>query len=102
MVQLTGYLEVLKTLHDVFASVPASPVVYALVLDTVSVRDIATGKCQVGLNLVTKFRCIRRPPCILKTKDGSPLALRCDTRGVFDRDEINHMKFALVSLTCHR
>ena len=47
---------VLKTLHDVFTPVPESPVLYALVLDTVSVRDIPTGKCQVGLNLVIKFR----------------------------------------------
>ena len=43
--QNTGCFEVMKTLHDVFASVPESPVAYALVLDTVSVRDIARGKC---------------------------------------------------------
>jgi hypothetical protein len=56
VVQRTGCLEVLKTLHDVFASLSESPVLYALVMDTVSVRDIPVGKCQVGLNLVTKFR----------------------------------------------
>jgi hypothetical protein len=43
-----------------------SQVVYALVLDTVSLRDVPTGKRQVGLNVVTKFRWIREPPCISK------------------------------------
>jgi hypothetical protein len=40
-----------------------SQVLSALVLGTLSVRDIPIGKSHVGLNLVKNFHSIITPPC---------------------------------------
>ena len=71
MVQSAEFVEVLKTLHDVFASVTLAQIFCALVLDTVSVREILTDKSQVGLNWHLKderwkstYPTLRREGCV--------------------------------------